>query len=107
MKIFARFNLIKENATQSSIQFPGDPATSPYIDRSYAYVVGDTWAIDSKKVNQFFYGDTVSQPSFPNTYNPQGTNILTFADGTTTLLSDPYSSPVNAQGRRISDSRRR
>jgi Carboxypeptidase regulatory-like domain len=101
MRIFARFNLVRENATESSIEFPGDPATSPFIDRSYAYVVGHTWVVNSKKVNQFFYGDTVSQPSFPNTYNPQGTNLLTFGDGTTTLLSNAYASPVNAQGRRI------
>jgi hypothetical protein len=101
MRIFARFTLVRENATQSSIEFPGDPATAPFIDRSYSYEVGHTWTISSRKVNQFFYGETVSQPSFPNTYNPQGTNILTFADGTTTLLSDPYLSPVNAQGRRI------
>jgi hypothetical protein len=101
MRLFARFNLVRENAVQSTIQFPGDPATAPFIDRSYAYVVGHTWTISSTKVNNFFYGDSVSQPSFPNTYNPQGTNILTFGDGTTTLLSDAYRSPVNAQGRRI------
>ena len=101
MRIFARFTLVRENATQSSIEFPGDPATAPFIDRSYSYEVGHNWTISSTKVNQFFYGETVSQPSFPNTYNPQGTNLLTFGDGTTTLLSDAYLSPVNAQGRRI------
>jgi hypothetical protein len=101
MRVFARFNLVRENAVQLTNQFPGDPATAPYIDRSYAYVVGHTWAISSTKVNQFFYGDTVSQPSFPITYNPQGTNLLTFGDGTTTLISDAYRTPVNGQGRRI------
>ena len=101
MKIFARFTLVRENAIQQSIQFPGDPVTAPFIDRSYSYAVGDTWTIGSKKVNQFYFGETVSQPSFPNTYNPQGTNLLTFGDGTTTLISDAYLSPVNAQGRRI------
>ena len=99
MKLFGRFTIARENATESPIQFPGDPVTSPFIDRSYAYVVGHTWTIGSNKVNQFFYGKTVSDFSFPNTYNPQGTNILTFGDGTTTVMSDPYSSPVNAQGR--------
>jgi hypothetical protein len=101
MRVFARFNLVRENAVQFTNQFPGDPTTAPYIDRSYAYVVGHTWAISSTKVNQFFYGDTVSQPSFPNTYNPQGTNLLTFGDGTTTLISDAFRTPSNAQGRRI------
>ncbi len=75
--------------------------TAPFIDRSYSYAVGDTWTIGSTKVNQFYYGETVSQLNYPNTYNPQGTNLLTFGDGTTTLISDAYLSPVNAQGRRI------
>ena len=103
IRIFGRFNLVRENAIQTggSIEFPGDPVTAPFIDRSYAYVGGLTWQLSPNKVNQFFYGETVSQPSFPNSYNPQGTNILGFGDGTTTLLADPYLSPVNAQGRRI------
>jgi hypothetical protein len=101
MRIFARFNIVRRNATQSSVEFPADPATAPFIDRSYAFALGHTWTIGSKKVNQLYGGETVSQPSFPNTYNPQGTNLLTFGDGTTTLLSDAYLTPVNAQGRRV------
>lgn len=101
MKVFGRFTIVRENSIESPIQFPGDPVTSPYIDRSYAYVFGYTWVISPTKVNQFIYGETISDLAFPNTYNPQGTSILTFGDGTTTLLADPYSSPVNAQSRRI------
>ena len=101
MKFFARFTIARENATESAIQFPGDPVTSPFIDRSYAFVVGQDWTISSNKVNRFFYGETVQKYAFPNTYNPQGINPLTFGDGTTTLISDAYSSPVNAQSRRV------
>ena len=101
MKFFGRFTIARENATESPVQFPGDPVTSPFIDRSYAYVVGYTWVISPTKVNQFIYGKTVSDYAFPNTYNPQGTSVLAFGDGTTTLLDDPYTSPVNAQSRVI------
>jgi len=101
MKLFARFTIARENATENPVQFPGDPVTSPFIDRSHAWVVGHTWTIGQNKVNQAFFGETVSDYSFPNTYNPQGINILTFADGTTSVMSDPYYSPVNAQARVI------
>jgi Carboxypeptidase regulatory-like domain len=101
MRIYGTFALTRENSTQSGIRFPGDPVTSPFIDRSYRYSFGHTWTISSKKVNQFFIGETVSDLGFPITYNPQGLNPITFGDGTTTLLSDPYNSPVNAQNRRV------
>lgn len=100
MKFFGRFTISRENSTQAAVQFPGDPVTSPFIDRSYAYVVGHDWTISPTKVNRFFYGDTIQKYSFPVTYNPQGINPLTFGDGTTTLLSDPYTTPVNGQTRR-------
>ena len=99
MKVFARFTVARENATQDPIQFPGDPVTAPFVDRSYAYVVGHTWTIGNNKVNQFFYGKTVTDYSFQRIFNPQGTSILTFTDGITTFLDDPYLSPVNGQGR--------
>ena len=99
MKLFGRFTIARENGTQNPVQFPGDPVTSPFIDRSYAYVVGDTWSIGANKVNQLFYGKTVSDYSFPNTYNPQGAIVLNSANGISTFLSDAYASPVNAQAR--------
>src|SRR6202000_856472 len=33
--------------------------------------------------------------------NPNGNNLLTFAAGTTSLMSDAWLTPVNQQGRRI------
>ncbi len=101
MSVWGRFNITRENATQFAVQFPGDPVTAPYIDRSYSYVVGLNWAISSNKANQFYYGQTVQKVSFPNTYNPQGINPLTFTNGLGTFLSDAYRSPSNAQGRRV------
>jgi Carboxypeptidase regulatory-like domain len=100
-RIYGTFALTRENSVQSPVQFPGDPLTSPFIDRSYRFSFGHSWTISSKKVNQFFIGETVSDLAFPNTYNPQGINPITFGDGTTTLLSDAWTSPVNAQERRV------
>jgi len=100
-RIYGTFALTRENATESPVQFLADPVTNPFIDRSYRFSFGHTWTISSKKVNQFFIGETISDVAFPNTYNPQGINLLTFGDGTTTLLSDAFSSPVNAQDRRV------
>jgi hypothetical protein len=102
MKIFARGSVVREDAVQTPQQFPSQPVlTAPFSDRSYAWVVGHNWVISANKVNQFSIGETVSQPSFPIVYNPQGNFPITFSSGTTTLLSDPYLSPSNAQGRRV------
>lgn len=101
MKLFARFSIARENSVSSPIRFPGDPPTSPFYDRSYAYVVGNTWILSNNKVNQFFYGKTVQDYDFPNTYNPQGTTVLLFASGIATPFNSPYNSPVNSQYRRI------
>jgi hypothetical protein len=99
--IYGRGTVNRENATESAVAFPADPATNPYIDRSWAWVVGMNWAIAKNKFNTAYYGTTVANLGFPNTYNPQGLNPLTFGDGTTTLLSNAYTSPVNAQGRSV------
>jgi hypothetical protein len=100
MKLFGRFTLSRENATQTAILFPTDPVTNPFIDRSYAYVAGHTWVIGSNKVNQFSYGDTITKFDFANTFDPSGTTVYTFGAGTTTLLSGPYRSP-SVQQRRV------
>jgi hypothetical protein len=100
MQIFGRFSISRENSIQTPVRFPTDPVTSPFIDRSYAYVAGHTWKIGSNKLNQFAYGDTITKFDFANTYDPTGTNVFTFGAGTTTLLSSPYISP-SVQERRI------
>ena len=101
MKMFGRFTISHENATENLNQFAGDPPSNPFIDRTYAFVVGHTWVIGANKTNQFFIGETVQNFSFPNTYNPAGANWLTFGDGTqASLTSTLYLNP-NAQSRRI------
>ena len=99
MKMFGRGTVVRENQVRAAVQFPGDPQTTQYIDRSYAWVVGHTWAINQRMVNNLFGGETVANLAFPITYNPQGTSLITFATGTTTPFSSPYTSPSNAQYR--------
>jgi Carboxypeptidase regulatory-like domain len=81
MKIFGRFTISRENAVESANQFGGDPPTSPFIDRSYAFVIGHTWVIGANKTNRVIFGETVQKFSFPNDFNPQGSTFFTFGDG--------------------------
>lgn len=102
MKWFAVAHVTRTNGTESAIQFPGDPETSPYIDNSYSWVVGNTWAINDHMVNQAYWGETVADLGFPNTYNPTGANQFTTFGGISgggALISSPYASAINAQGR--------
>ena len=104
MRLFGRFTIVRENGTQSPIQFPGDPVTAPNIDRSHGWVVGHTWIIHGRMVNNVFGGETVADLNFPNTYNPQGTSLLTFyaPNGGSSIFASPYLSPSNAQFRVVS-----
>ena len=81
MKIFGRFTIARENAVETPNQFDGDPPTSPFIDRTYAAVVGHTWVIGNNKTNRVFLGETVQKYSFPNEFNPDGSTFFTFGDG--------------------------
>jgi hypothetical protein len=95
MKVFGRFTINRENAIESLPVFPTDPVTHPFIDRSYSYVVSHVWQIGSNKVNQFYYGDTISKYDFPNAYNPTGADQYSFSG-----LSGPYSGN-DGQKRRV------
>jgi len=101
IKLWGRGTVARENAVQSIAQFPGAAPAGQYVDRSYAYVAGVDWEISQSKFNTFSYGATVQDVQFPRPSNPFGVNQIGFSSGTTTLLSTPYSSPVNAQGRHI------
>jgi Carboxypeptidase regulatory-like domain len=94
-RIFGRFTINREDATSMLPAFPTDPLTHPFIDRGYGYVVSDVWTIGQTKVNQFYYGDTISKFSFPDLYNPTGVNQYSF-----TGLSLPYT-VFDGQKRRI------
>ena len=101
IKISGRGSLSRENRIQSVQQFPGLPPAGQFIDRSYAYVANIDWQISQNKFNRLGYGSNVQDYSFPRAGNPLGVNQISFASGTTTLMSTPYSSPVNGQGRHI------
>jgi hypothetical protein len=94
-KIFGRFTINRLNGIETLPEFPTDPVTHPEIDSSYAYVVSHIWTIGRNKVNQFYYGDTISKLNFPDNYNPTGANQYSF-----TGLSGPYTS-FDGQKRRI------
>lgn len=94
-RVFGRFTIARLNAINDYPEFPTDPVTHPFEDRSYAYVVSHIWQIGQAKVNQFYYGDTVSKYSFPDLYNPTGANQYSF-----TGFSGPYTK-YDGQQRRI------
>ena len=102
MKAFARFTISRENATQTLNEFPNDPPSAPFIDRTYAFVIGHNWVIGANKTNRAFVGETVEKFDYPLTYNPDGSTWLTFGDGTTSSLTSAtfYLQP-NSQSRRI------
>jgi hypothetical protein len=101
MKFFGRGSFTRTNA-DGTIQFPGDPETFPFLDQSYSWVVSHIWNITNTLVNQASYGEVFENFNFPDTYNPTGsTQYVTFG-GTGTggaILSPPYATAINAQGR--------
>jgi len=94
-KIFGRFTITREDATNGAPEFKKDPVTHPYQDRSYGYVVSYIWDIGKNKVNQFYYGDNINKLSFPDTYNPSGATQYSFSG-----LSGPYTD-YDGQKRRV------
>ena len=107
MKMFGRGTFTRTNGTQSPIKFPGDPETYPFLDQSYAWVVGHTWTIGNNKVNQASYGTVFENYGFPNIFNPTGaTQYQTFGGNGTggAILSGPYALAINQQGPDLSHS---
>lgn len=101
MKLWGRFTIARENAVQNPNEFGGDPATDPFIDRTYSWVIGHTWTIGSNMTNRAIFGQTVQKFSFPNSFNPDGSTFYTFGNGTgPALASSLYLNP-NAQARRV------
>jgi hypothetical protein len=95
--VFGRFTITRRNTLESLPEFPTDPVTHPFVDRSYAYVVSHIWDIGANKVNQVYYGDTISKFDFPDLYNPTGPNQYSFSG-----LSGPYTT-YDGQKRRVPD----
>ena len=90
----------RENQVDGTAQFPGDPPSSQFVDRSYKYAAAMDWEVSGNKFNQFTYGSVVQDYSFPRPSNPEGVYQLGFGNGfTPTLVDNPYASPSNAQAR--------
>jgi hypothetical protein len=94
-RVFGRFTINRRDAISGPPAFPTDPVTHPFEDRSYSYVASHVWTIGSNKVNQFYYGDTITKFNFPDNYNPTGANQYSF-----TGLSAPLT-PFDGQERRV------
>ena len=94
-KVFSRFSITRRTATQTLPEFPADPLTHPFFDKSYGYVISHIWDIGSNKVNQFYFGNNISKFDFPDLYNPTGANQYTFSG-----FDGPYTS-FNGQRRRV------
>jgi Carboxypeptidase regulatory-like domain len=87
-KLFGRFNLRNSTGVNIPNQFPGDPLTAPALIRDRAWVIGDTWTINSNAVNQFTAGETRANDNEPVEFNPSGGLYeLTFMSG---AVSNPY-----------------
>ncbi len=100
IRFFGIGNFSRENQVNGDEQFPGDPPSSQFIDRSYRYSAGMDWQISDTKTNELTYGSTVQDYNFPRPSNPEGIYQLGFGNGfTPTLVDSPYASPSNAQYR--------
>jgi hypothetical protein len=94
MKMWAKGAFARRNAIESAVQFPGDPVTAPFYDRSYNWVVGHTWTISTNKLNQAIFGVVHEDYNFSKTYNPQGVNQFGFTE-----FDGFYESGSNSQAR--------
>jgi len=74
-KMFTRFNFNNSNAISTPIQFPGDPVTAPQIGQDNGWVLGETWIITSRTINQFTYGESRVSLDFPIPFNGNGNNF--------------------------------
>jgi hypothetical protein len=100
-KIWGKVGFSRVNSARCCDQYAGDPESLPFLDTSYQWVVGHNWAIGNNKTNQAWYGAAVTNWSFPRPFNPNGDNQYSFGGNGSggTILSAPYLSASNAQGR--------
>ncbi|MGC2636748.1 MAG: TonB-dependent receptor [Acidobacteriaceae bacterium] len=99
--LFGVGSFSRENQVNSTAQFPGQPPSAQFIDRSYRYVAGMDWQAALNKTNQVTYGTVVQDYDFPRPSNPLGVNQLGFSSGVETLIDSPYASPSNSQSRHV------
>jgi hypothetical protein len=102
IRFFGIGNVSRQNQVTGAEQFPGDPPSQQFVDRSYRYAAGMTWEISQSKFNQFTYGSTVQDFNFAQPSNAEGLYQLGFGNGfTNTLVDNPYSSPSGASSRHV------
>jgi hypothetical protein len=94
-KIFGKFDIQRQDSVQSLPEFPKDPQTHPFQDRSYDYVISHQWTIGKNKTNALYYGDQISKLNFPDLYNPLGAQQPSFSG-----LDGPFTS-FDGQKRRV------
>ena len=76
MKLFARFTISRENAVEIPNEFAGDPATNPFMDRSYAFVIGHNWVIGDNMTNRVLSWRDGSEALFPELIQPDWIDLL-------------------------------
>jgi hypothetical protein len=96
--LFGRFNVVRENDTQAVQQFPGDPTTQLFVDRSWAFVLGHTWTINANNINSATFGITQQYNDFPAGTGafPTFPNEFTFGP-----FATPFAPGVSTQGRTV------
>ncbi|HMD37870.1 MAG TPA: carboxypeptidase-like regulatory domain-containing protein [Candidatus Acidoferrum sp.] len=97
-KLFSRFNVLRESDTQAVQQFPGDPTAQLFQDKSWAFVIGHTWTINSHNINAATFGITQQYNNFPAGPGafPTFPNEFTFGP-----FSTPFAAGVSSQGRTV------
>ena len=89
MKLFIVGHDARTNSTEAAIQFPGDPQTYPFIDKSYSWVVGHSWTIGPNMLNQAEGGLTFENYISPTpTIHPASTS---FKASEVTAPAEPFS----------------
>lgn len=112
-KMFGRFNLRNQLTVNNAngnlpIQFPGDSLTATESIRDRAWVVGETWTINSNLINQVTLGETranLQEPIVEPSSYPAGGYIYELSffgafEGNT--FATPFERP-SAQGRVVPD----
>jgi hypothetical protein len=96
--LFGRFNVVRENETYTVQQFPGDPTTQLFVDRSWAFVLGHTWTINANNINSATFGITQQYNDFPAGAGAFPTFPNEFAFGP---FATPFAAGVSTQGRTV------
>lgn len=63
--LFGKFNIVRESETHDVQQFPGDPPSQLFQDKTYTYVIGHTWTINTNNINSATFGVTRQLNNFP------------------------------------------